>query len=109
MKSILMLLPLAGVLLASSVHAREDSGYSGLQIPSIPPCDCAPTVASEPLPSTVPTSTSQWLSMQSQGVYMTSYSDKLTPQAAAAAKERMEKSFSHPIPDKFIKDKLGED
>ncbi|MDO6708774.1 DUF3613 domain-containing protein [Photobacterium sp. 1_MG-2023] len=51
--------------------------------------------------------TQLWLNMQTRGQMATSQTDTLTPEAAKAAQERMQQSFSHPIPDKFIKDKFG--
>ncbi|MEI8593538.1 DUF3613 domain-containing protein [Photobacterium sp. Hal280] len=51
--------------------------------------------------------TQLWLNMQTRGQMATSQTDTLTPEAAKATQERMQQSFSHPIPDKFIKDNFG--
>lgn len=49
-----------------------------------------------------------WLQIQSQNMLATSHKDTLTPQAAKATQQRVEKSFSHAIPEKFIKNDFGE-
>ncbi|WP_311567338.1 DUF3613 domain-containing protein [Photobacterium arenosum] len=51
--------------------------------------------------------TQLWLNMQTRGQMATSQTDTLTPEAAKATQQRMQQSFSHPIPDKFIKDNFG--
>ncbi|MBD8513487.1 DUF3613 domain-containing protein [Photobacterium sp. CAU 1568] len=51
--------------------------------------------------------TQLWLNMQTRGQMATSQVDTLTPEAAKATQQRMQQSFSHPIPDKFIKDNFG--
>ncbi|GAB6260977.1 DUF3613 domain-containing protein [Photobacterium sp. R1] len=48
--------------------------------------------------------TQLWLNIQTRGQMATSETDSLTPEAAKATQLRMQQSFSHPIPDKFIKD-----
>ncbi|KDM90123.1 DUF3613 domain-containing protein [Photobacterium galatheae] len=48
--------------------------------------------------------TQLWLNMQTRGQMATTETDMLTPEAAKATQLRMQQSFSHPIPDKFIKD-----
>lgn len=49
-----------------------------------------------------------WLQIQRQNMLATSHKDTLTPEAAKAAQQRVEKSFSHAIPEKFIKNDFGE-
>lgn len=53
--------------------------------------------------------TKQWLALQRSGEIASKKQSKLSMSEAQAIKVRAEASFSHPIPDKFIKDKLGTD
>ena len=52
--------------------------------------------------------TRNWLQLQTSGSFATIYEDMLTPQSAESTRIRLEQSFEYPIPDKFIKDKMGE-
>lgn len=52
--------------------------------------------------------TKNWLQLQRSGSFATNYEDMLTPQSAESTRVRLEESFEYPIPEKFIKDKMGE-
>lgn len=49
-----------------------------------------------------------WLQIQRENMMATSYQDTLSPEAAKAAQQRALKTFSHELPDKFIKNSFGE-
>ncbi|MCG3729783.1 DUF3613 domain-containing protein [Vibrio cincinnatiensis] len=49
-----------------------------------------------------------WLELQRKNTSATAYDDQLSAEAAKAAQARMVKSFTHEIPEKFIKNKFGE-
>ncbi len=48
-----------------------------------------------------------WLQVQSQNMLATSHKDTLTLEAATAAQQRSEKTFSHSTSEKFIKNDFG--
>lgn len=52
--------------------------------------------------------TRAWLLIQKKNLQATQYKDKLTPEQAKAAQERVENSFKHPLPDSFIDNEFGE-
>ncbi|KQH84626.1 DUF3613 domain-containing protein [Vibrio sp. Vb2880] len=49
-----------------------------------------------------------WLKIQRENMMATRYQDTLSPEAAQAAQQRVLKSYSHPLPDKFIQSNFGE-
>ncbi|NAZ98354.1 DUF3613 domain-containing protein [Vibrio toranzoniae] len=49
-----------------------------------------------------------WLEIQRENMLATSHKDALTPEVSKAVQERVEASFSHAIPEKFIKNDFGE-
>lgn len=49
-----------------------------------------------------------WLQIQRENMMATSYQDTLSPEAAKASQQRAIKTFSHELPDKFIKSEFGE-
>nr|WP_321460552.1 DUF3613 domain-containing protein [uncultured Vibrio sp.] len=52
--------------------------------------------------------TSTWLLIQKKNLQATQYEDKLTPEQAKAAQDRVENSFKYPLPDSFIDTEFGE-
>ncbi|WP_165838574.1 DUF3613 domain-containing protein [Pokkaliibacter plantistimulans] len=51
--------------------------------------------------------TRQWLQMQRDGRYASSYNDQLTPEAAAKAQQRVTDSFGQSIPATYIDKDFG--
>ncbi|MBY7845877.1 DUF3613 domain-containing protein [Vibrio fluvialis] len=49
-----------------------------------------------------------WLQIQRENMMATSYQDTLSPEAAKASQQRAIKTFSHELPDKFIKSEFGD-
>lgn len=98
----------AAQVMAETVPTQAAETRSAAQPGKISPYPATTTAQLKPvMKSERKNMTQLWLNMQTRGQMATSQTDTLTPEAAKATQERMQQSFSHPIPDKFIKDNFG--